>query len=64
VSHDQPPAEAEIDDVTSQLSEAMRTCQAMVANYRTMIAGEANMTEPDAEIETATTGAEQQPPSE
>jgi hypothetical protein len=63
VSHEQRPAEAEINDVTSQLSEAMRTCQAMVANYRTMIAGKGNITDPDAEVETATTEAEQ-PPSE
>jgi hypothetical protein len=50
VSHEQRPPEADIAEVTSQLSEGMRTCRAMIANYRAMMASDGNAADPDPQI--------------
>ena len=41
------PRGAEISELSSQLNEGLRSCRAMVANYRAMMGAESNDNSPD-----------------
>jgi hypothetical protein len=47
VSDHELPHEADVQQVNLKLNESLRACQAMVANYRLMLGGEANDNQPD-----------------
>ena len=38
VSGDEPPREADYDEVNSRLNEGLQNCRSMVANYRHLLA--------------------------
>jgi len=51
VSDDELPREADVQRVRWRLNESLRSCQAMVANYRVMLGAVANDNQPaDAEV--------------
>jgi hypothetical protein len=52
VSDDQVPLEAEGDQASVQLNEGLRSCRAMVTNYRTMLTDA--LSEPAAYVESTT----------
>jgi hypothetical protein len=40
VANDELPRDADVEQVNSQLSEGLKTCRSVVANYRMMLTGE------------------------
>ena len=46
MSDEQLPPEADVTQVRWKLNESLRTCQAMVANYRLMLGAVANDNQP------------------
>jgi hypothetical protein len=40
VPHDQLPPEADFDQINSSLNDGLKTCRAMVANYRSLLASD------------------------
>jgi hypothetical protein len=38
VSGDEPPREADYDELNSRLNEGLQNCRSMVANYRNLLA--------------------------
>ena len=38
VSGDEPPRDADVDEVNSRLNEGLRNCRSVVANYRNLLA--------------------------
>ena len=37
---DEPPQDADVDDVSSSLNESLKTCRSMVADYRAFLSND------------------------
>jgi hypothetical protein len=46
VSDDELPRQADVQQVSWQLNQSLKSCRAMVANYRLMLGGGANDNQP------------------
>jgi hypothetical protein len=38
-NHELPPAEADVEQLNSKLSQGLKTCRSVVSNYRTLLQG-------------------------
>jgi hypothetical protein len=47
MSGDELPPVAEVEEISLAISDGLKSCRSMVANYRAMIRGEANDNAPD-----------------
>ena len=49
--------ESDVDDVSEQLSDGLKTCRSVVANYKALLAGDGQDTEAPEEAESKEPGA-------
>ena len=43
---DDPPHDAEIDEVSARLNDALKSCRSVVANYKALLAPDQNRAKP------------------